>query len=270
MASIKEKIVSLLKISRDPVIDHLGDFVKAIPAFVAVGIVIAEFIKDVDNKRKELIKPVQALLESLESEELDETQRAEKIKQIEKTIKDNPEIAPLIRDFAERFTKVNLAKAKDGDRVAFVTGIILPYSVGIKEEEVIDALEQILTTPSDELKDMDGSPEFKKAMQTIAQFIDDYYGGLIGPGDYYPQPDLNENGDNAWERGASDFAFNFPVDASEYDPDVNPDISYFQSIVDAINTVCMDSVQKKMFSEFYLFGFTKEEAELYQDVEYDD
>ncbi len=268
MASIKDKIVSILKISRDPGIDHLGDFVKAIPAFVAVGIVIAEFIKDADNKRKELIKPVQDLLEDLENEGLDDSQRAEKIKQIEKAIKDHPEITPLIKDFEDRFTKMNLVEAKKGSDVAFVTGIILPYANGIKEDDVIDGLEQILTTEADELRDMDGSAEFKKAMQTIAQFIDEYYGGLIGPGDYYPDPDVNENQDYAWERTDSSFAFNFPVDASDYDPDVQPDYLYFQRVVDAINSVCVENYHKSFFSEYYPFGFTKEELEFFQDDEY--
>ncbi len=267
MADLKQSISNGLKLIKNPLIDHLGDLVKAIPGIVAVSVVIIEILKDIDEKKKELVKPALDILQSLEK--LDEAEKKAKLEELEKIKNDHPEIIPTIEKVQQKYAQKTLEKAKEeGSKLALVTGISLGISNGIDKDTIQKMMDFILINSTDDLMDIadqNGSTdEYKKALGIVIDFIDEYYYGIIDE-DEEMRPGVNENGDYKWDITDEAFSFNFCEDIQEADPEGHADIPYFDTLFNALNTICDPGNNKKAFSDYYLYGFEKEEVEEFQE-----
>lgn len=260
---VKRIIFSALKIAREPMVNHVGDLIKAIPGLVAVAVVAAEIFKEFDAKKKELVQPAIDLLKSFEDDSLNDSDKENKKAQLDKMISEHPEIKPFIEKFLDKFSNATLDKCKEMEKdIAYESAMVLRIADGITSETVMTKLDYILVSEPDTLRDA-GS----EAMDTIADFIENhYYDGFIDDPDDI-RPAINSSSEPKYTVFDGCFGFNFDEDVTEADPEAKADLEYYDKVFNAINTVCSED-GKQLFSDYYLVGYTKEEV-LAESYDYD-
>lgn len=246
---------SLIKLYRQPVIDHLDELVVMLPVVGGAAAVVAKVIKEADQaKREELSKLKEAVEKNTDKQD-------EAISILKNMATNDSAIKTALENATKECAKEALEKEKEAEKsVAFPTALFISFSDSLTETEKVKK-ETGLAFSGIDPDNLNPGRE-KDALIVINQFIDAYLGGDCS--------EMTEDGYKIFEITQEGLSFNYSCSPEDYDgiediPQI--DKAYYDKLLFALNAICAPAdmsdseIKGKYFDEYYLYGMNSEELE---------